>query len=185
MAAKVVSAEQWAGIRALAEGELPSYGRLAACSGLHHTSIAQRAAKEDWNKLDCRNPNVVAAFRAAVEGRDVTAPDAPAEALPEGWQEMSQEQRLAWLSELIGRQVAQVASAAETGRGAFDKARLDGLWSLIRMVEKSDALAQERAANQETADDAELAARLRKLDDRIVELARAHAEWLVSGGDRA
>lgn len=179
-----VSAARWAAIRALCEGAPPAFPLVAAVTKLHPSTIRERASMENWAKPNFQSSTVRAACAGATASALAPAP-MPAdesEALPEGWMEMSPRERLEWLNAFVTSQVAQIAAAAEGG--ALDKPRMDGLWSMIRMVEKSGTLAQEPAADTKTGSDAELAGKLELLDDRIVELAVAHAEWLVGERDR-
>lgn len=45
---------QWAAIRALAEGALPTRARLAAAIGVSLPAISKRAGREAWRTLDFR-----------------------------------------------------------------------------------------------------------------------------------
>lgn len=84
---------------------------------------------------------------------------------------------------LAGR-LADLLSRAEAG-GRLNKTEIDGLLALARMTERWETLAKERATKEETQSDEEIARTLRKIDQRIVTLARAEAERLVAARDRA
>jgi hypothetical protein len=174
------SPRQWAGIRDFCEGEPPTYALASRASGISATAIRHRAAEEGWAKLDCRT-------RAGRKGRSGQGALAPAEpdgaAAPEGWEEMPPEARLKWLNDFVARQVARIAAFAEGEGGTLDKARIDALASMIRMLEKSSTFSQERTETQ-VQDDAELAEKLRLVDERVLELAEALAGRMGGGPDR-
>jgi hypothetical protein len=169
-----ISAEQWTALRALREGAPPVFPLLATAACLHPSTIRERAAREGWNKLDLpraraiqvalKAPPVtpveadeqVAAMRAAVEG------------LGEG---PGEDGHRAFLL----KQLDEVRAGA-IATGVLDKGRIDGLLSMFRLTEKLKTPAEERA---EEDSDEDLRERLQRIDDRIVELAEAHANWLV------
>ena len=207
MPRKTVSAARWAAIRSLAEGELPTYPLLAAAAELCHTTIAARSLRDAWEKLDCRKPAVVIAFRTARAVNRVGEDEglAPAEivakaaldkggdagggsflrvtgvpdgeALPE--EPVSSEEVRGRLAELLPRQLAQVISLAE--RGYVDKTRLDALLAMLRVAERADAITAQQQQDNEKKSDEELAELYERLDRRIDELARESAGRMVSG----
>ena len=61
-----ISDSQWAAGRALVEGEFTTHSRVAACMGIHTTTLSHRASEYGWKTLDYRRPNVRAAQRATV-----------------------------------------------------------------------------------------------------------------------
>jgi anti-sigma-K factor RskA len=77
---------------------------------------------------------------------------------------------------VLPRQLAQIVTLAE--RGIVDKGRIDALLSMGRILERSEALGEERAADKQKRSDDELAAMLERIDERIIELAQAYAERL-------
>ncbi len=87
---------------------------------------------------------------------------------------------LGLLSKLISRQAGSILTSAEAQHGILNKAQLDALSSLIKLAEKLGAAAQEQVGKKQTRSDAEIAAVLERIDDRIVELAQEHAERLVA-----
>jgi len=85
---------------------------------------------------------------------------------------------LGGLSRLLSRQAGLILNSAEAQNGVLNKAQLDALSSLIKLAEKFETLAQERAKEEQTRSDDEVAAVLERIDDRIVELAEGYAEKL-------
>jgi hypothetical protein len=167
-----VSAERWAAIRALREGEPPTFPLLATATDLHPATLRERASRENWEKQDFQSsiarenwrdhakPAAVETARLVVEADDGELHPVP-------------------LGDFVARQLAEMVSEVETNGGKLNKTQIDALWSMVRTAERSELLKKEPATESGATDDAELAARLEKLDDRIVELAEAHAERLV------
>jgi hypothetical protein len=89
---------------------------------------------------------------------------------------------LAQASGFVARQVTRLMQHADRSGGRLDKAQVDGLAALARMMERWETLAQERAIKEEQDSDDDLADALRWINDRIVELARAEADRLVAAG---
>ena len=97
-------------------------------------------------------------------------------------------ERLEKLAGLLARQVDAIVDAAEGAGARLDRQGIDEVAALLRLSEKALSLAaggHGAEDAQETRSDDELAAMLALLDDRVVELAALHAEWLVAGKDRA
>jgi hypothetical protein len=179
-----VSAERWAAIRALREGEPPIFPLLAVATDLHPATIRERASLEGWRKQEFQSRIVRDNWkrqkcRASI--RVAEAAVAPAD--PEV--SLDAEQHATRLGDFVARRLGEMISDVEASGGRLDKAQIDALWSMVRTAERSGTLMKERSAENGAMDDAELAARLRRLDDRIVELAQAHAEWLVGEQHRA
>jgi hypothetical protein len=176
---RTISATRWAAVRALREGAAPTYPLLAVATNLHPATIRERASLENWEKQPFQSSKAREAWpgrarpAAPATGEGAAAPDlSELQAL-----ERPQDQ-IAWLSAYVVRALGNLIASAKAG--ALDKAEIDSLSSLMRMLERSKTLAPERAADNQTENDAELAETLRRIDDRIVELAEAHAKWLVS-----
>lgn len=53
--ARVLTPEQWAALRALAEGEPPTHSRLASAVDVHPSTLTHRAAGDGWRGLDFRH----------------------------------------------------------------------------------------------------------------------------------
>ncbi|WP_028033337.1 hypothetical protein [Chelativorans sp. J32] len=130
--------------RALFEGAPPSLELLARATGRQEAYLARIAGKEGWRE----------------------APAASQED-PE-----TLERRLVALSDQL---VGDLEAAGAEGRasGTYDKARIDALSTMLRMVEKLGEMTRlpERAAEKQKRSDAELAAALALVDARILELA--------------
>jgi hypothetical protein len=169
---------QWAALRQLREGENPTFERLAAAGNLHHETVRERASREGWKERDFRSkrprtgavlpPGIVLLPGGQVAGlaEEGTGQDVPLEELRRRF------------ADIVPRQLARIITLAE--RGVIDKASIDGLQSMARALEQTEALAGERAAEQQKRSDDELAGMLEKIDERIVELAEVHAERLVA-----
>lgn len=220
---RLVSAEQWAAIRALREDAPPTFSALAAATGINHATLRERAAREGWKTqpfqsaaqraarmklLDgCRdNPrdmlawaegraDALALLAAGGVGRDggVTGPDAagadPGEAgAVAGVEGAALGERLERLAGLLARQVDRIVDRAEATGARLDRQGIDEVAALLKLSERALSLAAGgRGADDatETRSDDELAEMLRCLDDRVVELAALHAEWLVAARSRA
>lgn len=87
----------------------------------------------------------------------------------------------------LSRRLARLMRLAERG-GAISKQEIDGLTAMSRMMDRWETLAKERARHEETNRDGRIAEALRKIDRRILKLARKEAERLVAArgaeGDR-
>ncbi|WP_156460095.1 hypothetical protein [Mesorhizobium sp. Root157] len=173
-----VSVERWAAIRALREGEPPTFPLLAVATDLHPATIREKASLENWKKQGFQS-RIVRENWGAHAPVAVTTATRPVNDLPQDGQGHAVQ-----LGDFVTRRLAEMVTEVETNGGQLNKAQIDALWSMVRTAERSETLAKERTTENGTTDDAELAARLEKLDDRIVELAEAHAERLVSGQHR-
>lgn len=195
---KSPSAAQWVALRALAEGEPSSYARLGAAAGFTESTVARRAAKEGWKKLDFRKPGVVAGYRNAVAANAMDDADwlaagtaFPAEnagaAVGEGTAEAGEESAPGTVPvvDMMRREIGRIVALGE--RGIVEKARIDGLLGIVRLAERSGLWPADHGAGalegreQEKKSDEELAAVYARIDDRIVELAEAYARMLVAG----
>lgn len=93
------------------------------------------------------------------------------------------------LMQLSDRLIGELEKAGSEGErsGVYDKARIDALSAMLRMVEKIGETARgpERAREEQTKSDEEMAAALERIDGHILGLARelAHelAKELVEG----
>jgi hypothetical protein len=75
-------------------------------------------------------------------------------------------------------EIERLTLGSEDGEGlSFDKARVDTIMAMVRALEKigETMRSDEDAKDKQIKDDAELAAALKRIDDRIRELARYHA----------
>jgi hypothetical protein len=89
-----ISPVQWAALRALREGELPTFSRLAAVAKLNSTTLRERSRREGWKTR-----------RVTRSGKEAgsTAPegDAATEALPDLPEGMSLEDVRKRLAEVL------------------------------------------------------------------------------------
>ncbi len=85
------------------------------------------------------------------------------------------------LSAAALRQVDMVLAAAEAGR--IDKARIDAVMAMIRLATEAANLARDGASNKKTRSDEQLADTLRRIDERIIDLAQGYAARLVAERD--
>ena len=81
--------------------------------------------------------------------------------------------------------IDQVESVGTGEDGGFDKTRIEAIAAMTRTVEKIGDITRGAAAvnDEDIKRDADIGTILQRIDDRIVELARLHAERL--GGARA
>lgn len=112
------------------------------------------------------------AARAQTEGWDARRPGPAAEL----------DQRIARLMDNLVRETAELETAGGDGR---DKARIEGLTARMRLLEKLAEINEGRQARQEEQQktDAEIAEILRRIDARIVGLAREFAAGLAKDRD--
>jgi hypothetical protein len=145
----------------------------------------------DWADNDdvVRDPlSVVARPRRAAAVEDDDGDD-EADGIDEAGDDGDHDPRamLARGARFLSRRLSRLMRLAERG-GAISKQEIDGLAALSRMMDRWDTLARERAANEETDTDERIAEALRRIDRRILALARQEAERLVAArgaaGDR-
>ncbi|MBO6538936.1 MAG: hypothetical protein JJ969_05985 [Rhizobiaceae bacterium] len=141
----------WSAMRALYEGALPNAELLAAVSRKRPKTIERRAIREGW--------------RVAAKGT-------------EG---LTLAERISRLANLL---VGEMETIEKEGKGGtYDKARIETVAALTRALEKAGDLmgAEPGKQEQQKKTDAEKADILRRVDERIVELARFFAEEIVAG----
>ncbi|GEM_PF-1457905 len=85
-------------------------------------------------------------------------------------------------SRFVAQQILILMERANRRGGRLDKAQIDGLAAMSRMLERWSAAAGDRRMEEGMKSDDELAGLLADIDARIVELARAEADRLCSGG---
>jgi hypothetical protein len=162
-----VSDVRWAALRELREGEPPTFPRLAAAAELHQVTIRDYALRHGWEKQPYRRSGSRPAAWAAIE-------------LPDG--ELPPEELRARLAAVMPKLLSRFVTLAE--RGNLDKPDVDAMLGVMRVLERAEALAAELAITEQKRSDEELADLLKRIDDRIVELAEVHAERLVRERDR-
>lgn len=140
---------QWLALRALHEGAAASLELLARASGRSPATLRKRAATEGWRDAE-------AATRLS-----------------------SQERRL---RVLLDQQIAKAEAAGEdeAGSASADKARMDAISAVMRTLEKIGEITRGEggAKENQTRDDEYMAETLRRIDERIVELAVGYARTL-------
>lgn len=172
-----VSDAAWTAMRQLRAKEPPTYARLSAISGLHIATIRDRAARDDWPRPNFQSRRI----RDAWAGRDVSASEAAFAASAQEADLLQAETLQAetlgdavrGLKTFITRRLQQiVATAQESGR-APEKASIDTLSAMQRMVDKIGETTrdEEHAKDNKNITDEQMAAALRQIDARICELA--------------
>ena len=136
---------QGAALRALAEGAEPTLALLADAAQRSLKGLIRRAAKEGWKVGRAPPANIAERVRSTA-------------------------------AVLIDRLEAAGREALANG-GRIDKTELDGLVSIIRGLDRiGDLVRPEEAAREDQIkSDEELAALLGRINERIVEVARAFA----------
>lgn len=194
-----ITAAQWAHARAVSEGAPPTRDRIAGILDCNVTAIYELARAEGWKRLDFRRAEARAAHAdfielasrpaeegEAPEGEAESLPD-PAGAVPAGTAEAESGagaepvELLRRGTALLARRLSSLLERAEKG-GRLNRAEFDGLAAMARVIERWEALAQESVRQEEKKSDEELAEIYRRIDRRIVELARWEAERLVAAG---
>ena len=137
-------------VRALAERARPTLDLLADASGLSLTQLRRTAEREGWALDRAPLDDVAERLRVIAAG-------------------------------LLARAEAIAGALSEEG-GKIDKAEIDALLVLIRSLEKIGEIMRPQEADKEKQikQDEDLAAVLRHIDDRIVELARELAAQMVA-----
>ncbi len=182
-----ISAAQWAAMRAICEGAAPTTILVAAACGCHPTTIRERAARENWVRPGFRSSRVRQAWGGNVDAADDAGPvdRSVAAVAPAGadWLEpVALDEQLRRFRDFVAGQIGALMRRAQR-EGGLDKRGLDQMTATMRLARESGALAREEPEEEKTDHDARLAADLKLVDDRIVELAVSHARWLVRSGD--
>ncbi|WP_265515662.1 hypothetical protein [Nitratireductor luteus] len=138
-------------VRATFEGAEPSLELLAEATQRSLASLQRQAERDGWNG------------------------DGPVDA-------GALEGRLLRLSDTLVREFEKLSRAGKAA-GRFDKGRIDALNSMLRMIEKIGDMTRlpQRAADRQIKSDAEMAAALKAIDQRILMLARELASCLDDG----
>jgi hypothetical protein len=140
---------QWASLRALHEGAAASLDLLADAAGRSVTSLRKRADKEAWRDAETAT------------------------------QLSNQELRLRVVLDQQITKAETSGDGAETSASA-DKARMDAISAVMRTLEKIGEITRSdtSAKENQTRRDANMADVLRRIDERIVELAIEYATQL-------
>ena len=187
-----IAAAQWLAARAMSEGAPATRIRVASMLGCDVGAVYARAAAEGWRMPDYRRPAAKAAwahFMDVVFGDATVSPEAampstpvagPGRAEPEADDPV---EMLARGTRFLSRRLSRLMRQAEAG-GQISKQEIDGLTAMARMMERWETLARERAKEEEADRDEQITEALRKIDRRILKLAREEAERLVAAGHR-
>lgn len=193
----VVTEEQWAGARALGEGATPTHVRIAACLGVHVTTVSHRASEEEWKGLDFRHMRVRAAHRdmvelarraAAGEPLDPVAHARGEDAFGEGAVEepevleplddVDPRKRLARIGDMLTRRTEAILRRAEAGK-PLEARQVAALSSLVQLAERITTLTAEQQVEAAKKSDEELAVVLDKINNRIIYLAAHFARKIL------
>ena len=141
----------WSAMRAVYEGALPNAELLAAIARKRPNTIERRAVREGWRKAGENTDGLTLVER---------------------------------ISRLANALVGEMETIEKEGKGGvYDKARIETVAALMRALDKAGELigAEPGKQEQQKKTDAEKADILRRIDERIVELARFFAEEIVAG----
>ncbi|MEO3998553.1 hypothetical protein [Mesorhizobium sp. CAU 1732] len=194
-----ISAAQWLAARVVSE-ELPVLRvRVAAMLGCNVRTVRARAAKEGWKRPDDRYFKIRSVHSrpvtCATGGNEGETPEAtdndvrvgampcvqnPSyQPLPDIRQDEDPVAVLARCASFVARRVETVIALADSGE-PIAKTEIDTLAAMMRMMERWEALAAERAKQEKATNDEDLAALLGRINNRIVELAQDLAGQLVA-----
>lgn len=202
---KAIDEVRWQACHALMRGEPPTQQRMATLMGVHITTLVSKIRARGWVVLDFRRKDMREAHDGlwkSLHARFMQGAAGPQAGLSEDFElacavkgeavggdageageagaEQSPEEKLARLGRILSRQIERMLLAADAAGGYFTKAEADTLAVTLRLAEKFGAIASERAAERQERTDAELAAILRRVDERIEELARQYAARLAA-----
>lgn len=203
-----VSEERWDAALGLMLGRPATPKLVAKAMGIDESTVTRKAAREGWALPDFRRkaardrnkrpqdlsiePTLsgpaIASGRLPLAGPlsmgeppgGLTAAEPDAGPDANDMPELSLDEQVARLGRVLSRQIDRLLTAADAGGGLLTKAQTDMLSVIMRLAEKFGALASESAAEKQTRSDDELADILRRVDARIVELARGLADRMVA-----
>lgn len=143
--------ERWVVARVAYEDAGLDFEQLAVLTGRSARMIERRAARENWVR-----------WRVAERQRDIMTP-------------------LRKVAESLIAQVQKLAIGEDGEPLALDKARIDTISVLTRTLEKIIEIMPggDEAKEDQTKRDADMAGALKRIDQRIVELAKGYARQLV------
>ncbi|MGB3391702.1 MAG: hypothetical protein WBA88_27430 [Pseudaminobacter sp.] len=142
--------DRWAAIRAAYENAGLDFERLAVLTGWSVRSIQRRAAREKWLTQE-----------AAARRLDL-------------------KERLAKVTDRLIGQLEALDIGEEGKPFPPNKAHIDVILALMRALEKTGEIARgdDGAKENQTKRDADMAGALKRIDQRIVELAKGYARQL-------
>lgn len=166
-------------LRELHEGLSPTMPRLSAASGIAVQNLKNRSFRYRWGHFSRF------AEKGVADGEDDAG--TPGSGLGEGEAmllaeaaEGTAEERLARVSDMLLREVEAIGLLAQARGKMPDKARIDAVGAMIRLLEKVEEFARAKGGAGEKNRDGEVADVLQRIDGRIEELARAYAKELVA-----
>ena len=148
----LAAAERWAAARRVFEDGKAGFATIARLTGCGEASLARRVRREGWR---------------APQQTEIT---------PDHLARLRRE-----LARWIGR-IETLGAALEAGEGGVDKADLDAALAAFRALEKAEDMARAQMTEDTIDNDAEKAAVLEKINQRIVALAHEFAAEIVDGG---
>ncbi|TKT81221.1 hypothetical protein [Aquamicrobium sp. LC103] len=140
----------WTAIRALFEGGEPTVERLAVAAGRRPATVVTRATREGWKS----NSNA----------------------------QVRRDRRLRRIYDRLLDRIERIGLREEQADAAGDKASIAEISAIARTLERIGEITRDEdvAKEKQTKNDAETAILLRRLDERIVELAHEYARGLVA-----
>lgn len=183
--------DSWAAARALAEGASADAALLAVLMGRARETVRRHAKAEGWRWVSQRRAEAMggaSSEEAKVSAMPATLVTADAQsglAANAGARADAALDHAGRVSALADRLMAEMEAIERDGQGAgYDKARIDAVSALTRALEKIGEFSQSGQNRKEAAikTDEELAAALRRINDRILELARDFAAELAGRG---
>ena len=191
---------QWAAGRAMNEGNPATHSRVAACLGVHTTTVSHRAAEEGWESVDYRHARVRRKAAEVVElsrrirageeldavdpsereGEDAVNPawgEAAVEAEP--WPDLEPGERIARMGAALTRQTETILRRVEAGQ-PLESRQVAALSNLVQLAERIATMAREGKKERQQKRDEDLAEVLDRINNRIIYLARelaAQVAW--------
>jgi hypothetical protein len=143
----------WIALRELHDGATPTFERLAAATGRTVQAVRNRARREAWGEL---------AGRISDEDRKL---------------------RLGRLTDWIIETLETVKKGVSEEGAPIEKTKIEAISTLMRTVEKLGEITRpaEGAKENQITRDARTAGVLKRIDQRIVELATEYAKQLGAG----
>lgn len=192
---RTITDQQWAAGRAMNEGMPATHARIAACLGVHTSTVSHRAAEEGWESLDFRHARlrqmqarIVETSRRIRTGEDLDPVDpalleeahdeAALEAL-EPWPDEPASERIARIGTVLNGQMEKILRRVEAGMPPESR-QVAALGNLVTLGERIAAMAREEDNSQKHEyTDAEIAEAIALINRRIVELATYNAREMA------
>lgn len=193
-----ITDQQWAAARAIAEGNPGTHALIAACMGVHATTVSHRSTQDKWETIDYRHGRIRRAMADVAElsrrvrageeleavGEGVEDAGGGAGAVepveePEPWPDEPPAARMARIGAVLTRHTETILRRMEAGR-PLDSRQVASLSGLVALCDRIAAMAREEATRQEAQSDDDLAETMRTIDMRIIYLARGEARRLAA-----